>query len=89
MSAEGRGEINISKIPVEGVGGLGLVIAAAAVAYTLPALRSVGLIVLIGGLATGLTLLIARHRAVRRIAVVLMVLLALTLVGAFVVHVLA
>ena len=79
-------EINISKIPVDGIGGLGLVIMAAIVAWGVPALRGIGLIVMAGGLATGLALLISRHPGVRRTALVLMVVLALALVGAVVLH---
>jgi len=86
---EGQVDINISKIPVAGIGGLGLVAMAAVVILSAPALRWVGFIVLIGGVATGLALLISRHPSVRRTAVVLMVLMAVALVGAIVVHVFA
>ena len=86
---EGQGEINISKIPVAGIGGLGLVMMAGVVVYNVPALRWVGFIALIGGVATGLALLISRHHRVRRTAIVLMVLLAVALLGAIIVHALA
>ncbi len=82
-------EINISKIPVAGIGGLGLVIIAGGVVYGVPELHWVGFISLVGGVATGLALLISRHRRVRRTAVVLMVLLAAVLLGAIIVHALA
>jgi hypothetical protein len=44
MKDEARGEINISRIPVDGIGGLGLVVMAVVVSYNLPALRWVALI---------------------------------------------
>ena len=82
VTNETHGEINISKIPVDGIGGLGLVAIAGFVTYNIPALRWAGFIAMIGGLAIGLTLLISRRHHVRRTAVVLMVLLAAALVGA-------
>jgi hypothetical protein len=81
-----HGDINISRIPVDGIGGLGLVVMAGVVVFSLPALRWVGFVAGVGGVATGLTLLISRHHRVRRAAIVLMALLALGLVGAVVFH---
>jgi hypothetical protein len=62
------GEINISKIPVEGIGGLGLVTAALFVAIAVPALRWLSVAALIGGTAIGLFLIGARNRRARRSA---------------------
>jgi len=56
-----RGEFNISKIPVEGVGGLGLLVMAAVVVWALPALRVAGVAALIGGAATGAMLIAGRR----------------------------
>ena len=63
-SEQNRGEINISKIPVEGVGGLGLLAMAGVTAWAVQPLRLVGLIVVCGGITIGL-LLIAAHRVHR------------------------
>jgi hypothetical protein len=59
-------DINISKIPVDGIGGLGLVIAAAGVAFAMPSLRWIAIIALIGGSAIGLFLIGSRNRRARR-----------------------
>ena len=63
---EPSGEINVSKIPVEGFGGLGLVIAAAGIAFATPALRWLAIVALIGGAGIGLFLIGARNRRARR-----------------------
>ena len=59
-------DINISKIPVSGLGGLGLVAMAAAVAWGLPELRWLAGVALVGGAALGLTLIAVRNRRARR-----------------------
>jgi len=61
-------DINISRIPVEGIGGLGMVAAAAVLAITLPPLRWVAVGALVGGVAVGLTLIGARNRSARHAA---------------------
>jgi len=62
MSSErDRGEINISKIPVEGVGGLGLLAMAGVTAWAVEPLRFVGLLVACGGVVLGVLLIVA-HR---------------------------
>ena len=67
MSDDQRsGDINISKIPVDGIGGLGLVVMAGIVAFLMPALRWVAILALIGGTAIGLLLIGARNRRARR-----------------------
>ena len=66
MSDREPRDINISKIPVDGIGGLGLVIAAAGVAFAMPSLRWLAIIALIGGSAIGLFLIGSRNRRVRR-----------------------
>ena len=63
--AREEGDINIARIPVSGIGGLGMVGAAAVVALALPALRWVAVASLVGGIAIGLTLIGARNRRAR------------------------
>ena len=79
------GDINISKIPVSGWGGLGLVAMAVVVAFAQPQLRWVTVIALLGGAAIGLTLIAARHRRARHGAAIGGIILALAVaVAAFV-----
>lgn len=54
-------DINISKIPVDGIGGLGLVAGAAAIAIAVPALRWLAIAGLVGGAAIGLFLIGSRN----------------------------
>ena len=61
-------DINISRIPVDGIGGLGLIAVAGGVAFAMPALRWVAIASLVGGIAVGLTLIGTRHRRARRAA---------------------
>ena len=89
MTRDREPEINISKIPVAGVGGLGMVVMAGGVAYSIPALRWLAFIALFGGVVTGLALLISRHPGVRRTAAVVMALMTVTLLGAVIVHALS
>jgi hypothetical protein len=63
--AHEEGNINIARIPVSGIGGLGMVAAAAIVAIALPALRWLAIASLVGGAAIGLTLIGARNRRAR------------------------
>jgi len=63
--AHEEGDINIARIPVSGIGGLGMVAAAAGVAIALPALRWLAIAGLVGGIAVGLTLIGARNRSAR------------------------
>jgi hypothetical protein len=67
LAREG-GDINIARIPVSGIGGLGLVVAAAGVAIALPALRWLAVASLVGRIAIGLTLIGARNRRARHAA---------------------
>jgi len=60
-----EGDINIARIPVSGIGGLGMVAAAVGVAIALPALRWVAVASLVGGIALGLTLIGARNPRAR------------------------
>jgi hypothetical protein len=59
-------DINISKIPVDGIGGLGLVAGALVITVALPALRWLAIAALIGGTAIGLFLIGSRNRRARR-----------------------
>ena len=63
--ARQEGDINIARIPVSGVGGLGMVAAAMVVAIALPALRWLAIVSLVGGIALGLTLIGARNPRAR------------------------
>ncbi len=63
--AREESDINIARIPVSGIGGLGLVAAAIGVAIALPALRWLAIASLVGGIAIGLTLIGARNRRAR------------------------
>jgi hypothetical protein len=63
--AHQEGDINIARIPVSGIGGLGMVAAAMVVAIALPALRWLAIASLVGGIALGLTLIGARNRQAR------------------------
>ena len=64
--AHEKGDINIARIPVSGIGGLGIVAAAVAVAVAVPALRWVAVAALAGGLAVGLVLIVLRNRRTSR-----------------------
>jgi len=55
-------DINISKIPVAGIGGLGLVAGAAIIAVAVPALGWLAIAGLVGGCAIGLFLIGSRKR---------------------------
>jgi hypothetical protein len=59
------GEINIARIPVSGLGGLGMVAAAVGAAIALPELHWVAIASLVGGIAVGLTLIGARNPRAR------------------------
>jgi hypothetical protein len=63
-----RDEINISHIPVSGIGGLGMVAAAIAVAIAQPGLRWPATVSLLGGVAIGLAVIGLRHRGARHAA---------------------
>jgi hypothetical protein len=78
-------DINISKIPVDGIGGLGLVAGAAVIAIAVPALRWLAIAGLVGGAAIGLFLIGSRNRRARRGAEIggLILLIALA-TGAFI-----
>ena len=63
--AHEESDINIARIPVSGIGGLGMVAAAMVVAIALPALRWLAIASLVGGIALGLTLIGARNPRAR------------------------
>ena len=63
--AHEEGDINIARIPVSGIGGLGMVAGAVFVAIALPALRWVAVAALVGGIAMGLALIGVRDRRAR------------------------
>jgi hypothetical protein len=62
-SDDQRGQINMSSIPVAGVGGLGLVAVALVMAFVFPEARWLLTVGLIGGAALAIALVLARkHR---------------------------
>ena len=60
-----RSDIDISRIPASGVGGLGLLAMAGITVYFVPQLRAVGVPTVLGGVVIGLTLVAIRNRRVR------------------------
>jgi ABC-type Fe3+-siderophore transport system permease subunit len=76
------GDINISKIPVSGWGGLGLVAMAVVMSFAQPQLRWLTVIALLGGAAIGLTLIAARNPRARHHAAIGGIILALAVVVA-------
>jgi ABC-type Fe3+-siderophore transport system permease subunit len=85
MSLNNRdGQIDSSRIPVEGAAGLGLVVMAAIVIYALAPLRTGGVAALLGGLVVGLSLLAIRHKETRPYAIGGMVLAAIALAAVIV-----
>jgi hypothetical protein len=80
MTDDRPGEINISRIPASGIGGLGLVMMAGIVAWMLPQLRWLAAIGIVGGAAIGLSLIAARNRRARRGAAIGGLVLALSVV---------
>lgn len=76
-----KGDINISRIPVDGVGGVGLLAAAAIAVYFVPALRAVGVPTLLGGVILGMILLAVRNPRARPWAIMGATLAAVVLVG--------
>ena len=65
-----QGDIDSSRIPVSGVGGFGLLAAAAITVYFVPPLRAVGIPTVLGGIVVGLTLVAIRNHRVRTMAVI-------------------
>ena len=80
-----RSDIDISRIPASGIGGLGLVAMAGITVYFVPQLRAVGVPTLLGGVAVGLTLVAIRNRGVRTLATIGAVVAAAAFVAAVVV----
>ena len=65
-----KADIDSSKIPVDGIGGLGLLAMAGITVYLVPPLRAVGVPTVLGGVVVGLTLVAIRNRRVRTLAVI-------------------
>ena len=64
-----KADIDSSKIPVDGIGALGLLAMAGITVYLVPPLRAVGVPTVLGGVVVGLTLVAIRNRRVRTLAV--------------------
>jgi hypothetical protein len=77
-----RSEIDISRIPASGVGGLGLLAMAGITVYFVPQLRAVGVPTVLGGVVIGLTLVAIRNRRVRTLAAIGAVVAAVAFVAA-------
>jgi hypothetical protein len=77
--------INISHIPVAGVGGLRLIAVAGLTVYVLPQLRPVGIPTLLGGVIVGMTLVAVRNPRARPWAIMGATLAAVMLVGLIIV----
>ena len=77
-----RNDIDISRIPVSGVGGLGLLAMAGITVYFVPQLRAVGVPTVLGGVVIGLTLVAIRNRRVRMLAAIGAVVAAAAFVAA-------
>ena len=73
--------INISHIPVAGIGGLGLIAVAGLTVYVLPQLRLVGVPTLLGGVIVGMTLVAVRNPRARSWAIMGALLAAAALVA--------
>jgi cytochrome bd-type quinol oxidase subunit 2 len=86
MAQDHAGEINISRIPVGGIAGLGLVVMAAGVASGLPQMRWLAIASLVGGAAIGLSLIAVRNRRARRGAALGGVILAASVATALLIY---
>jgi hypothetical protein len=75
-----KGDIDSSRIPVEGAAGLGMIVMAAVVVYALAPLRTGTVAALLGGLVIGFSLLAIRHRETRKAAAIGIALAAIALV---------
>lgn len=75
-----KSDINISRIAVGGVGGIGMVLMAGVVAYALEPLRWPAVAAIVGGIGLGLSLVAVRHRRARRFAIAGLVVLGLAVV---------
>ena len=82
--ADNKGEIDSSRIPVEGAAGFGLLAMAAVVIYVLAPLRTVAVPALLGAAVIGLTLLAWRHRETRTAAIGGIVIAVIALVAVIV-----
>lgn len=64
-----KGEIDSSRVPVEGAAGLGLLVIAAVVIYALAPLRSLYVPMMLGGAIVAFVLMAWRHRETRPAAI--------------------
>ncbi|MEI6245585.1 MAG: hypothetical protein WCQ64_11135 [Acidobacteriota bacterium] len=64
-----KSDINISRIAVGGIGGIGMMFMAGVVAYALEPLRWPAVAAVVGGVGLGLSLIAARHRRARPYAI--------------------
>ena len=61
MTDNDRSNINMSRIPVAGVGGLGMMVVAGIMAYVLPEARAFAIAGFVGGLVAGCALIAYRR----------------------------
>ncbi|HKV98231.1 MAG TPA: hypothetical protein VJN96_00335 [Vicinamibacterales bacterium] len=80
-----KGDIDISRIPASGIGGLGLLAMAGITVYFVPQLRAVGIPTVLGGVVIGLTLVAIRNRRVRTLATIGAIVAAAAFVAAVIV----
>lgn len=79
-----KGDIDISRIPVDGAAGFGLAAMAAVVVYVLAPLRTLAVPAILGAALIGFTLLAWRHRETRPAAIGGIILAVLALVAVIV-----
>ena len=87
MSPKDSSDIDISRIPVAGVAGLGMVVMAAAVASALPQMRWLAISSLVGGTVLGLSLIAVRNRRARKAATLGVAILVLGVLVGFLLYV--
>ena len=79
-------DIDISRVPVAGVAGLGMVVVAAAVASALPQMRWLAISSLVSGTVLGLSLIAVRNRRARQAATLGIAILVLAAVVGFLLY---
>jgi hypothetical protein len=83
-----KGDIDSSRVPVEGAAGLGLLVIAAVVIYALAPLRSLFVSMVLGGALIAFVLIAWRHRETRPMAIggIVLAVMALGVLGTILAH---